>query len=144
MENNIHNIRVKIDSLSTLVSNLTPAYYLIMFPNINGAHTSLLLANEWLNKIIEEIQEPYPKGEIEKEFKNKLLDRWYTQELSQEDRIYFILKEIQEVIEEVRFLQDLELSGTIYSNTFIPNITTNLTQATFFLKFELEKISKVK
>ena len=144
MENNIHNTRVKIESLSTLVSNLTPAYYLLMFPNINGAHTSLLLANEWVNKIIEEIQEPYPKEDIEEEFKKKLLDRWYTQELSQEDRIYFILKEIQEVVVEVRFLQDLELPGTIYSNTFIPNITTKLTEATFFLKFELERISKVK
>lgn len=143
MENNIHNIRVKIDSLSTLILHLAMPSNFKDFYNINGAHTSLLMADEWLKKIIEEIKEPKPEDEIgdyRYMLRIGIYNKMYEKELSQEESISLILKETQEVIPEVAGL----VAHIEKGQQFIPIAVQKLTEATFFLKFELERISKVK
>jgi len=60
------------------------------------------------------------------------------------EKVDWLRQEIEEIVVEIRFLGDLNLSGTTYSNTFINNVTTHLSEARFWLGFVLQRIKEQK
>ena len=96
--------------------------------------------NDGKRKTVEDIE---PAADVNKEVK---IGNAYWETLSgwgdknHIEKVDWLRTEIENVLIEIRFIGDLGLSGTTYSNTFISNVTTHLSEARFWLGFELERI----
>ena len=67
----------------------------------------------------------------------------YLEDFTYQQKVLHIIQEIRIILLEMRYTPELELSNTNYSNTLVSNLTTNLTQAIFFLKLELLRVDNM-
>lgn len=56
------------------------------------------------------------------------------------EKVDWLRGSIEQTLLAIRFIGELPLSGSVYFDTFVNNITTHLSEARFWLGFELERL----
>lgn len=128
---------------------------------IEKAVDSLYLAKAWLGKVLGELgnENPYGSGyktkedivstqDVKENVETTMYDlnpfngEGFWKDKNHIEKVDWLRGAIEQVLIKIRFIGDLPLSGTAYSNTLINNVTTHLSEARFWLGFELERIKQ--
>jgi len=162
LKEKVKELRVKIDGLAQLTKELKPVEQCIVFDSrigldnnsyeIHKAYDSLILAKAWLGKVLGELgsKTPYPKDGTRKTVadieptaevaKNLTIDRdggW--EEINHIQRVDYLRQEINEAIKQNASIWEIGIFD-LMSGSFYDLIWKNLSEARFWLGFELQRI----